>query len=64
LPKFGEWDMNDPSSANDFSVIFNKAGNERKYGAKARLPPNRCNTPKYNPQVALAKSHYVSFFLS
>ncbi|XP_020592108.1 RPM1-interacting protein 4-like isoform X2 [Phalaenopsis equestris] len=30
LPKFGEWDVNDPSSADSFTVIFNKARDERK----------------------------------
>ncbi|CAN6804560.1 unnamed protein product [Brassica oleracea] len=24
VPKFGEWDVNDPSSAEGFTVIFNK----------------------------------------
>ena len=30
LPKFGEWDVNDPASAEGFTVIFNKARNEKK----------------------------------
>ncbi|KAJ7957646.1 RPM1-interacting protein 4-like [Quillaja saponaria] len=33
LPKFGEWDVNDPASAEGFSVIFNKARDEKKTGA-------------------------------
>ena len=28
LPKFGEWDVNDPASAEGFTVIFNKARDE------------------------------------
>lgn len=32
LPKFGEWDVNDPASAEGFTVIFNKARDERKGG--------------------------------
>ncbi|XP_072970830.1 protein NOI4-like isoform X2 [Typha angustifolia] len=32
LPKFGEWDVNDPSSAEGFTVIFNKARDEKKTG--------------------------------
>ncbi|RRT83403.1 hypothetical protein BHE74_00009163 [Ensete ventricosum] len=30
LPKFGEWDVNNPASADGFTVIFNKARDERK----------------------------------
>ncbi|XP_057949433.1 protein NOI4-like [Malania oleifera] len=30
LPKFGEWDVNDPASAEGFTVIFNKARDEKK----------------------------------
>ncbi|KAL9316839.1 hypothetical protein ACSQ67_017840 [Phaseolus vulgaris] len=58
LPKFGEWDVSDPSSGTDFSVIFNKARNERRQCGKVQLPPNTCNSPQYNPQLALRKSHY------
>ncbi|KAK8467244.1 hypothetical protein PHAVU_008G288101 [Phaseolus vulgaris] len=58
LPKFGEWDVSDPSSGADFSVIFNKARTERKQCAKVHLPPTACNSPQYNPQLALRKSHY------
>ncbi|THU60357.1 hypothetical protein C4D60_Mb07t11790 [Musa balbisiana] len=36
LPKFGEWDVNDPASAEGFTVIFNKARDERKTGSNAR----------------------------
>ncbi|XP_047332698.1 protein NOI4-like [Impatiens glandulifera] len=32
LPKFGEWDVNDPTSAEGFTVIFNKARDEKKTG--------------------------------
>uniref|UniRef100_A0A453RCT9 RIN4 pathogenic type III effector avirulence factor Avr cleavage site domain-containing protein n=1 Tax=Aegilops tauschii subsp. strangulata TaxID=200361 RepID=A0A453RCT9_AEGTS len=32
LPKFGEWDVNDPASADGFTVIFNKARDEKKAG--------------------------------
>ncbi|KAJ8764495.1 hypothetical protein K2173_006235 [Erythroxylum novogranatense] len=30
LPKFGEWDVNDPASAEGFTVIFSKARDEKK----------------------------------
>ncbi|KAA8524806.1 hypothetical protein F0562_011229 [Nyssa sinensis] len=34
LPKFGEWDVNDLTSAEGFTVIFNKARDEKKTGGK------------------------------
>ncbi|OMO83762.1 Pathogenic type III effector avirulence factor Avr cleavage site [Corchorus capsularis] len=39
LPKFGEWDVNDPASAEGFTVIFNKARDEKKTGGKPESPP-------------------------
>ncbi|KAL3526351.1 hypothetical protein ACH5RR_011007 [Cinchona calisaya] len=30
LPKFGEWDVNNPASADGFTVIFAKARDEKK----------------------------------
>ena len=30
LPKFGEWDVNNPAMAEGFTVIFNKARHEKK----------------------------------
>ncbi|KAF7819483.1 RPM1-interacting protein 4-like [Senna tora] len=33
LPKFGEWDVNNPASAEGFTVIFSKARDEKKGGA-------------------------------
>lgn len=49
LPKFGEWDVNDPASAEGFTVIFNKARDERKTGGntKAASPPKNA-APKQN----------------
>ncbi|KAL8160116.1 hypothetical protein V2J09_001653 [Rumex salicifolius] len=38
LPKFGEWDVNDPASAEGFTVIFNKARDEKKTGGKQDSP--------------------------
>ncbi|KAJ6751528.1 hypothetical protein OIU85_002006 [Salix viminalis] len=32
LPKFGEWDVNNPASAEGFTVIFSKARDEKKSG--------------------------------
>ncbi|KAK8476147.1 hypothetical protein V6N13_128030 [Hibiscus sabdariffa] len=42
LPKFGEWDVNNPSSAEGFTVIFNKARNEKKAGGKVNYRKNGC----------------------
>ena len=41
LPKFGEWDVNDPASAEGFTVIFNKARDEKKMGASGRMTSQR-----------------------
>lgn len=44
LPKFGEWDVNDPASAEGFTVIFNKARNEKKTagaGGSGRITSTR-----------------------
>ncbi|KAF8410877.1 hypothetical protein HHK36_003414 [Tetracentron sinense] len=38
LPKFGEWDVNDPASAEGFTMIFNKARDEKKTGGKPDSP--------------------------
>ena len=35
LPKFGEWDVNNPASAEGFTVIFSKARDEKKSGTAA-----------------------------
>ncbi|KAL6992185.1 hypothetical protein U1Q18_010293 [Sarracenia purpurea var. burkii] len=38
LPKFGEWDVNDPTSAEGFTLIFNKARGEKKTGGNSESP--------------------------
>lgn len=35
LPKFGEWDVNNPASAEGFTVIFNKARDQKKTNGTA-----------------------------
>lgn len=30
MPKFGDWDVNNPASAEGFTVIFSKARDEKK----------------------------------
>ncbi|XP_074578949.1 protein NOI4-like [Curcuma longa] len=41
LPKFGEWDVNNPASAEGFTVIFNKARDEKKTGSNSGATPTR-----------------------
>ncbi|KAK9117413.1 hypothetical protein Sjap_016360 [Stephania japonica] len=44
LPKFGEWDVNNPASAEGFTVIFNKARDEKKTRASVpEVSPRRSN---------------------
>ncbi len=40
LPKFGDWDVNDPASAEGFTVIFNKARDEKRTGGQPESPAN------------------------
>lgn len=43
LPKFGEWDVKNPATADGFTVIFQKARDGKKTGGpgnvKAGIPP-------------------------
>lgn len=57
LPKFGEWDVNDPASAEGYTVIFNKARDEKKTGAKPESPA-RAN-PQARPPLQNAKTQSV-----
>lgn len=44
LPKFGEWDVNNPASADGFTVIFAKARDEKKAtGTAASGQPGQIN---------------------
>lgn len=60
LPKFGEWDVNDPASAEGFTVIFNKARNEKKTGGKIDSPGKDDSTYKQSHAAALGKPQSVS----
>ncbi|KAK8506467.1 hypothetical protein V6N13_016339 [Hibiscus sabdariffa] len=53
LPKFGEWDVNDPASAEGFTVIFNKARDEKKTGGKPESPAKA--DPAVKPGADLSK---------
>ncbi|XP_030542241.1 protein NOI4-like [Rhodamnia argentea] len=48
LPKFGEWDVNNPASAEGFTVIFNKARDEKKTSGTAAnmVSPRRNVSPR------------------
>ncbi|RAL39343.1 hypothetical protein DM860_002876 [Cuscuta australis] len=65
LPKFGEWDVNDPASAEGFTVIFGKARNEkRSQGPKpAECPSKRDSAHNKREEATLGKPQSVSCFL-
>lgn len=45
LPKFGAWDVNDPASGEGYTIIFDKARDEKKTGGVARTPATRADSP-------------------
>ncbi|KAJ0040852.1 hypothetical protein Pint_28631 [Pistacia integerrima] len=47
VPKFGEWDVNNPASADGFSVIFKKASEEKRAGTSAGHNHNLPSPRKY-----------------
>ncbi|KAI3408990.1 AvrRpt-cleavage domain-containing protein, partial [Psidium guajava] len=51
LPKFGEWDVNNPASAEGFTVIFSKARDEKKSpnGAVGNGPMSQRNDNASKP---------------
>ncbi|KAL6193209.1 hypothetical protein ACLB2K_034293 [Fragaria x ananassa] len=59
LPKFGEWDVNDPASAEGFTVIFNKARADKKNGgsllAAVETPSNYASRKENNNQQKYPK---------
>lgn len=57
LPKFGEWDVNDPTSAEGFTVIFNKARDEKKTGGNPESPAKVDSQSK--PAVDVGKPQAV-----
>ncbi|KAK4392922.1 protein NOI4 [Sesamum angolense] len=50
LPKFGEWDVNNPASADGFTVIFAKARDEKKANGTAAAAASQ---PSFDKKVAL-----------
>ncbi|KAL2470678.1 RPM1-interacting protein 4 [Abeliophyllum distichum] len=60
VPKFGEWDENDPQSAENFTHIFNQVRDERNNGAG-----NVSGTPKHSSHGAQnqhSKNHKTRCF--
>lgn len=45
LPKFGEWDVNNPASAEGFTVIFSKARDQKMTNG----PSGSSTTPSSKP---------------
>ncbi|KAL9259168.1 NOI4-like protein [Drosera capensis] len=65
LPKFGDWDENDPASAEGFTVIFNKARNEKKTGNKPDESPGKNDSnAKRGRGLSHSKSQPVSSCIS
>lgn len=64
LPKFGEWDVNNPASADGFTVIFAKARDDKKTSGTAGNGPNqnRVEPPPEPPVITTLSSHihYIS----
>ncbi|GLT70779.1 hypothetical protein SLA2020_428390 [Shorea laevis] len=66
LPKFGEWDVNNPASAEGFTVIFSKARDEKKSnGTAAGSGPTQRNDnpskPEENYQNPAMKKWFCCF---
>ncbi|CAN6574079.1 unnamed protein product [Malus baccata var. baccata] len=59
LPKFGEWDVNDPASAEGFTVIFNKARTEKQTGGRPDSPSKEDHA--YKQGAVLGKPPSVSW---
>ncbi|KAH1089069.1 hypothetical protein J1N35_016326 [Gossypium stocksii] len=59
LPKFGEWDVNNPAAAEGFTVIFNKARDEKKTkGSAPNIMPSassKKNQPPPSPPTPKSK---------
>ncbi|KAI5604626.1 hypothetical protein POPTR_001G338500v4 [Populus trichocarpa] len=64
LPKFGEWDVNNPASAEGFTVIFSKARDEKKSGAAAgagAASQRKTNSSQANSQCPPPKKRFCCF---
>ncbi|CAB4274540.1 unnamed protein product [Prunus armeniaca] len=59
LPKFGEWDVNDPASAEGFTVIFNKARTEKKAGGRPDSPSKDDHAFKHGAVLGKPPAPYL-----
>uniref|UniRef100_A0A7N0VJH7 RIN4 pathogenic type III effector avirulence factor Avr cleavage site domain-containing protein n=1 Tax=Kalanchoe fedtschenkoi TaxID=63787 RepID=A0A7N0VJH7_KALFE len=51
VPKFGEWDVNDPRTAEGFTMIFNRARDEKKSnGSESRNSASHRDSGKNGKQ--------------
>ena len=48
MPKFGEWDVNNPASADGFTVIFSKARDEKRTTGTIVSPHTNENVYRQN----------------
>lgn len=66
LPKFGEWDVNNPASADGFTVIFAKARDEKKAKGTAvgAGPPPSSETEPHQPCDNPRKVFHSTIFSS
>lgn len=62
MPKFGEWDVNDPASAEGFTVIFNKARDEKRTGGKSDSPSKEDATFRHGATLGKPQSVSCNFF--
>ncbi|KAE9588910.1 hypothetical protein Lal_00012686 [Lupinus albus] len=58
LPKFGEWDVNNPASAEGFTVIFSKARDEKKGNG----PPSNNAKPQVQNNSSQGKNNAKKSF--
>ncbi|KAJ6424015.1 hypothetical protein OIU84_024900 [Salix udensis] len=64
LPKFGEWDVNNPASAEGFTVIFSKARDEKKSGTASgagAASQRKTNSSQANSQYPPPKKRFCCF---
>ncbi|XP_022151929.1 RPM1-interacting protein 4-like [Momordica charantia] len=61
LPKFGEWDAKDPASAEGFTMIFNKARDNKKNGGGTTSKTVISQKTQNQKHEASKKNHKYEF---
>ncbi|KAK8996240.1 hypothetical protein V6N11_076482 [Hibiscus sabdariffa] len=59
LPKFGEWDLNNPAAAERFTVIFEKASDQKKAAKTAGSMPLRSRYENTNSNKKSEKKKWL-----